>query len=137
MIVLIDTNVLLDVLHKRPIHYDDSSRVWNLAENKSIQAHVSAISFNNIFYILRKQVGSAGALDGVKLVRAVFTFVPLDEQLIDSAIAAAMPDLEDAIQAAAASRVSARHISTRNKPDFAPRGISALTPEELLLLLKP
>ena len=48
MIVLVDTNVLLDVLIRREPHYRASAYVWTLAERGEITAFISAISFNNI-----------------------------------------------------------------------------------------
>ena len=47
MIVLVDTNVLLDVLMRREPHYRASAYVWTLAERGEIAAFISAISFNN------------------------------------------------------------------------------------------
>jgi predicted nucleic acid-binding protein len=137
MIVLADTNILLDVLQKRLPHYDHSSRVWNLVEQKVLDGYVSAISFNNVFYVLRKQIGSAKALEAVKLLRAVFKCVPLDEQAIDRAIATTTSDFEDAIQAAAGLRVGAEYIVTRNVQDFRTLGLPPLTAEELLAVLAP
>jgi len=137
MIVLIDTNILLDVLQLRQPHYDRSSRIWNLAEQKLLDGCVSAISFNNVFYVLRKQIGSADALEAVKLIRAVFRFVPLDESVIDRAIATTTADLEDAIQAAAAGRVGADYIVSRNVKHFAGQAVPCVTAEELLAVLEP
>jgi predicted nucleic acid-binding protein len=62
MIILVDTNVLLDVVQHRAGFYRDSSRMWTLAEQGQVKAFVSMISFNNVYYILRRQVGSATAL---------------------------------------------------------------------------
>jgi predicted nucleic acid-binding protein len=136
MIVLIDTNILLDVLQKRPPYYDYSSRVWSLVEQKAVVGYVSIISFNNIFYILRKQVGAIQALEGVKVTRAIFTCVPFDEQALDRAIVAPTRDFEDAIQAAASARVNADLIVTRNVKDFVGLGVHAVSPDEFLALFR-
>jgi predicted nucleic acid-binding protein len=72
MIVLIDTNILLDCLQERQPHAAAATRIWKLVEERGLAAFVSVISFNNIFYIARKQVGSKRALDAVKLVRGTF-----------------------------------------------------------------
>jgi predicted nucleic acid-binding protein len=101
----------------------------------AIEAHVSAISYNNIFYVLRKQLGRAGAFDAVKLVRNSFHMVPFDEPLLDDAIAMPLADLEDAIQAAAARRVNADYIVTRNPADFTASGVIAVTAVDFLALL--
>lgn len=54
MKVLLDTDVLLDVLAKRDPHYENASGIWSLAEQGQVQGCVSAISFNNIYYVIRK-----------------------------------------------------------------------------------
>jgi predicted nucleic acid-binding protein len=137
MIVLVDTNVLLDVIQERKPFDANATRVWKLVEDGKIDGHVSALSYNNIFYVVRKQLGAQSALDAVRLVRQAFRFVPTDEQVIDWALAAKAGDFEDAIQAAAANRAGADCIVTRNAKDFAPFGVVALTPEELLALVQP
>ena len=137
MIILVDTNILLDVLQQRSPHDSAATEVWERVERGEVEGHVSAISFNNIFYIARKQQGVARALAAVNAVRPVFHLVPLDEQVLDHALRLAVTDLEDAIQAAAASRVGAKHVVTRNVKDFQRLGVSAVTAEELLALLTP
>ena len=136
MIVLIDTNILLDVLQNRQPHYHDSAAVWNLVENNKLLGYVSVISFNNAFYVLRKQIGSAAALDAIKLVRSAFKVVPLDEGVLDGAISSCGADLEDAIQSSAATRVDAEYIITRNVKDFARYKVPAVTAEEFLALFR-
>lgn len=137
MIVLIDTNILLDVLQERQPYVAAAARVWKLVEENNLAGYVSAISFNNVFYIARKQAGNERALAGVKLIRRTFGFVPLDEAVVDRAITEATSDLEDAIQAASAHRVAAEYVVTRNTTDFATFGVPAVTAEELLAILQP
>jgi len=135
--VLVDTNILLDVLQRRTPFDVAAAQVWQLSESGSVAGYVSAISFNNVFYIARKQSGVSAAMDAVKAVRGAFRVVSLDEAVLDDAIAAATNDLEDAIQATSARRVSADYIVTRNAADFAPFRIPTATAEELLVLLTP
>jgi len=125
MIVLVDTNILLDVIQRRTPHDAAAVQVWQSVETGIVSGFVSAISFNNVFYVAEQQAGAAPAMDAVRDIRRVFRLVPLDEPLVDEAIASATSDLEDAIQAAAARRVAADYIVTRNGPDFAPFGIPA------------
>jgi predicted nucleic acid-binding protein len=135
MIILIDTNVLLDVVQCRAGFYPHSSRVWTLVERKRVQRHLSAISFTNAFYILRKQIGAATALDAVRFIPQAFAGVTQDESKLEDAVQRTGDDLKDAIQAAAASRISADYLVTRDLHGFARLGIAAVTPEELLTLI--
>jgi len=54
MKILIDTNIFLDVILFRDQHYEDSARVWSLISEKKISGYISAISINNLHYILLK-----------------------------------------------------------------------------------
>jgi predicted nucleic acid-binding protein len=136
MIVLLDTNILLDVIQDRTPHNTSAARVWKLVEERTVAGYVSAISFNNIFYIARKQVGGDKALEAVRLIRGIFRIVPLDEFVIDLALDAPGSDFEDAIQAAAAVRISADHLITRNSSHFDFKDVSAVTAEEFLAIVQ-
>ena len=136
MIILVDTNILLDVIQDRRPHSDPAAHVWKLVEGRAVVGYVSAISFNNVFYIARKQVGTEKALEAVRLVRRVFQVVALDESVIDRALAAPGGDFEDAIQAAAAAGAAADYLVTRNPTDFSSLAASAITPEKLLAIVE-
>jgi predicted nucleic acid-binding protein len=137
MIVLLDTNILLDVLQDRKPFSDPASHIWKLAETGKIAGYVSAISFNNIFYVERKNVGFDQALTEIKAIRALFRTVPLDDPAIDRALAVPGRDFEDGIQAAAAIRVGADYLVTRDVRDFDSMGVQAVTAEDLLSILQP
>ena len=92
MKVLIDTNVLLDVLQQRAPFVASAARVWKMVEDGQMEGCVSAISFNNIFYIARKQVGATKALDAVRRVRDAFQFVSTTEFVTDRAIGSPLGD---------------------------------------------
>jgi predicted nucleic acid-binding protein len=137
MKALIDTNILLDVIQERKPFDAPATQVWNLVEQRHLDGFVSAISFNNIFFVARKQSGRQVAMDAVRVVRRTFRLVPTDESVIDHAITSQVVDFEDAIQVAAAIAAQVECIITRNVRDFAASGIPAYTAEEFLALLGP
>ena len=55
MKLLIDANVLLDVLQKREPYYSDSAVIWKLCETEQAVGYVSALTFANMVYIMRKE----------------------------------------------------------------------------------
>ncbi len=85
MKIFVDTNVLLDVLAKREPFYKDAARIWSMAERGRIEAQVSVISFNNIYYILRRAGNRKAAEQALRLMRNVFTAVPLNTQVLNQA----------------------------------------------------
>jgi predicted nucleic acid-binding protein len=137
MIVLLDTNILLDVLQDRKPFSDSAAHVWKLVETGELVGYVSAISFNNVFYVERKNVGFDRALANIKTLREVFQTVPPDDLVIDRALAVPGTDFEDGIQAAAAIRVAADYLVTRDKRDFGSMGVQSVTAVELVAILQP
>ncbi len=135
MRALIDTNVLLDVLAKRAPYFGAAQRVWSLAEAGELAGFVSAISLNNCYYIVRKYGGRAAAEQAARLIRRIFAPIDLTTRILDEAISADFPDLEDAIQYYSAVQAGADVILTRDVRAFRKGDLTVLTPVELLAKL--
>ena len=135
MRVLVDTNVLLDVLGRREPHWPAASGVWTLAETGRLQATISAISYNNIYYIVRKWGGRDRAEEALRLLRDVFDTVDLTRKVLIQAMDAGLGDFEDAIQYFSAVHARADFIITRNAEDFPRAGPIVMTPGEWLATL--
>ncbi len=56
MKLLIDANILLDVLQNREPHVQASSVIWKLCETEKVKAYVSALTFADLVYIMRKEL---------------------------------------------------------------------------------
>lgn len=136
MKVFIDTNILLDVLARREPFFADAARIWTMAEQGSLQAYVSAFSFNNIYYVVRKAEGWAAADKALRLLRDVFVPVAPDRQILDQALDSGLKDFEDAVQYYSASRVRAAYLLTRNPDDFPAAPLPVLSPREFLALIE-
>src|ERR1035437_6309539 len=131
--IFVDTNVLLDCLAMRQGFAEDAKAIWILAERGEVSAYVSAISFNNVYYFLRKIIGHGSAMDALSRLRTVFTPVALDENVLAQAIRTPMADFEDAIQYFSAIRAEAQCVITRNAGHF-PKSedMPVVTPPEFL-----
>ena len=66
----------------------------------------------------------------------LFNIVPVDETTLAKALSITAPDFEDAVQAVCALNIAADYLVTRNARDFHGLGLHALTPSELLALLR-
>jgi predicted nucleic acid-binding protein len=133
--LLVDTNVLLDVIGHREPHWRAASRVWTLAETGHLDACISAISYNNIYYIVRRWGGRDRAEHALCLLRDIFETVDLTRKVLMQAMDAGLPDFEDAIQYFSAVHAGADIIVTRNLADFPRTGPTAITPAEWLATL--
>ncbi len=132
MKVFVDTNVLLDVLAKREPYFTDAARIWSLAERAKLEAQVSVISFNNVYYVLRKVASRQVAEKALRLMRSVFTPVPLGAQVLSQAIDAGFRDFEDALQFYSALHADASCLITRDADDFPATALPVLSPAEFL-----
>jgi predicted nucleic acid-binding protein len=132
MKVFVDTNVLLDVLAERKAFYPEAMRVWTLAESGHIEAQVSAISFNNCYYIVHRYAGRRSAEKSIRLLGDVFETVDLTSRILRQAIDAGFADFEDAIQFHSAVHAKSECIITRNPDDFPRAPLSILSPAEFL-----
>lgn len=132
MNVFLDTNVVLDVLAHRAPFYDDSVKVWALGERGRIRALLSAVSVTNLYYIVRKQTSAARAMEMLRDLRSVASFVACDGAVIHHAIDAGFADFEDAVQYFSAVAGGADCLVTRNPVHYPHPEIPVLTPREFL-----
>ena len=132
MKVLIDTNIILDVLCKRPDFYKDSAKVFKLCEVKRISGVISALSIPNIMYILRKELASEKTKEILDNLSLIFSIADLKADDLKKAADMQFKDYEDAVQSACAARIKANYIITRNIGDFTMSKVAAIKPIELL-----
>ena len=132
MKVLIDTNIVLDVLCKRPAFYEDSAKIFKLCEVKKISGVISALSIPNIMYILRKELDADKTREVLDSLMLIFSVADLKADDLKKAADMRFKDYEDAIQSACATRIKANYIVTRNIKDFSESKVTAIKPAELL-----
>ena len=132
MKVLIDTNIILDVLCKRPAFYEDSAKIFKLCEVKKISGVISALSIPNIMYILRKELDADKTREILDSLMLIFSVADLKAGDLKKAADMRFKDYEDAIQSACATRIKANYIVTRNIKDFSESKVTAIKPAELL-----
>ena len=132
MKVLIDTNIILDVLCKRPAFYEDSAKIFKLCEVKKISGVISALSIPSIMYILRKELDADKTREVLDSLMLIFSVADLKADDLKKAADMRFKDYEDAIQSACATRIKANYIVTRNIKDFSESKVTAIKPAELL-----
>ena len=135
MKVFVDTNVLLDVLARREPFYSNAARIWSLAERGRIEALISVISFNNVYYIVRRASNRKSAKRSLHLMRGIFTPVPLSVQILNQAIDAGYDDFEDAIQFHSAIHANADCLIRRDGEHFPATDLPVLSPAAFLASL--
>jgi predicted nucleic-acid-binding protein len=133
--VLFDSDVLLDVLAQRQPFILASAQALNTATQPQVQGYVSGHAVTNIFYILRRQIGSEVARETLSRLLQHIQVASVTDNIIRAALQSPVTDFEDAVTSEAANAVSVEVIVTRNISDFGASPIPAILPEEFLIML--
>ena len=132
MKALIDGNIILDVLQNRKPHAEASSRIWKLCETDLIEGYVSALTFADLVYIMRKELNPEKISEVLKKLTLIFHFTELSVPDMEKAADMMWNDYEDAVHATTAERIHADAIITRNIRDYQQSTIPVFTPHEFL-----
>ena len=134
--VLLDTDVVLDLLLKRPPFDRDALVLFQWAEQGRLEIGVSALSFSNIFFIARKILNRDKALDLLNLLDDLVQTCPVGQSTIRLALQSKFVDFEDAIQHFCALEAGIPTLVTRNVRDYAKSELAIHTPDSFVKLLQ-
>ena len=130
--ILLDTDVLIDVALDRHPHSEPASALLDRLEHGAESAAIAWHTVSNFYYLVAPARGGADTREFiVELIRFVDVAVTGTEA-VRYAAALPMEDFEDALQVAAARACSARHIVTRNVRDYRRSPIPAIDPPQAL-----
>lgn len=133
IIVLIDTNIFIDVLQDRIPFTDNSQAVIGLVTQKKIKGAVAAHSITNLWYILRKTHSDEERRNYILSLFEIFDVISIDKNRLVTALEKSdFKDFEDCLQDECAYAINADYIITRNAKNFESSMVKALTPEEFL-----
>jgi predicted nucleic-acid-binding protein len=99
-----------------------------------VQGFISGHAVTNIFYILRRQVGSETARELLSRLLQHLQVASVTDKVIQAALQSSMADFEDAVTSEAANAAGVELIVTRNTRDFVASAIPAVSPEEFLAM---
>ena len=137
MLILIDTNVLLDVIARREPYVIFSEKVIDLCRQEIINGAIAGHSVLNAMYVLRKNFTLEERKE-IFLSLCEFLYVESVDfgKIIQALKDDNFSDFEDCLQMQCALSLRADYIVTRNVKDFAANEIPAVTPEEFLKILE-
>ncbi len=133
--VLFDSDVLLDILAQRQPFFAASARALDTVTQERAQGYVSGHAVTNIFYILRRQIGSSAARALLAQLLQQIQVASVTDEVIRQALDSAITDFEDAVTSAAAVAADLEIIVTRNTSDFVASLVPAMQPEDFLTML--
>lgn len=134
--IFLDTNVLIDFLANREPFAESAALLFEFAAQNKVQIYISAISFNNIYYILKQSLSHLQAIKHIAQLEKWTSTVAVDRAVIAASLSSEFRDFEDAIQYHCALTVPKLDaVVTRNAKDFKLSSISVLTPVEACAVL--
>ena len=137
MIVLVDTNIILDLFLERKPYTNAAQVIITKCAEREIIGYLAAHSIPNLFYILRKNYNQKERRGLIKNLCNIFRIADLNAEKIISAIDnEEFADFEDCLQEECAVEAVADYIVTRNPDDYKKSRVKVIEPDEFIKLLQ-
>lgn len=132
MIILLDTDILIDLALDRAPHVEPAAALLDALEEKPGTAFVAWHSLSNFYYLVSPKRGKHQTRDFLLDLTRFVQVAPTTTESLVLAGKLDMRDFEDAMQVAAATACGATTIATRNLRDYAHSPIQAAEPQTVL-----
>jgi predicted nucleic acid-binding protein len=132
VIVLLDTNVLIDLALDRAPHSEAASGLIDALEQRPGTAFVAWHSLSNFYYLVSPSRGKNQTKDFLLDLMRFVRVAPTTTESLQYAGKLDLKDFEDAMQVAAAAACQASVIATRNLRDYVRSPIRAAEPQAVL-----
>lgn len=130
--IVVDLNIILDVLLKRE-GFEASKEVLLLHEMSGNTLYISTHMVTTFAYLLENSgLPHEKVLYYVEWLIEVFSIIPTNHEILQSALKSSVHDFEDAVVEQSALACNASVIVTRNIKDYVKSIVPAATPEKLL-----
>lgn len=131
--LFIDSDVVIDFFTDREPHANPASELFELNEKGSVKLFLSAVSINNIYYIVRKFLGHKKTIEVVETLIEMTEIIGITKSEIVQALNNNFSDFEDSIQYSSALTIKDLDaIITRNIKDYRNSNIAVMTPLNFL-----
>lgn len=131
--ILLDTNIVLDVIQRREPHYQASAAVMDLIVRHRIDGALPAHAITTVHFIVSRYQNRKIAAQAIEWLLSHFAVASVGKPEMLRAQALGWSDFEDAVVAAAAESIGCDAIVSRNVRDFNGSPVMTVTPEEYLL----
>lgn len=133
----LDTNVIIDVLANRQPFATASAKLFDYAEKGKIKLFIAALSYSNIYYVLRKTTSHDEMIFLLQDIEAISETMDVTNYIISQSLRTTFRDFEDAIQYhTALSNKNIEAIVTRNVKDYQNSQLPVLAPDKAIILIE-
>ena len=134
--VFVDTNVLIDFLADRRPFSVSAARLFSLSVKGEVKVFISAVSYNNIYYILRQSLSHKETLALLNEITTMTEMIDVTKTVIEQSLKSDFKDFEDAIQYnCALSNAKIELIITRDVKGFQKSLLPVMTTDEAIKLI--
>ena len=119
MRALLDTNIVYDILCKRPFDEDGLLRMRVMHAFGDVELWVSAKSYTDLYYLIRRELSSEAAHDLLEDTLEWLNVCSVEEADVRAALGARWRDFEDCLVDVCAQKVKADYLVTRDAKGFA------------------
>jgi predicted nucleic acid-binding protein len=131
--IFVDSDVVIDFFTDREPHVNPASEIFELNEQGMLKIYLSAVSINNIYYIVRKFLGHKKTIDVIELLTEMTEIIGTTKSEIIQALKNDFSDYEDSVQYSSALTIQGINaIITRNIKDYKNSKIAVMTPLNFL-----
>ncbi len=131
--LFVDSDVVIDFFTDREPHVNPASELFELNEQGILKIYISAVSINNIYYIVRRFLGHNKTIEVVELLTEMTEIIGTTKSEIVQALRNEFSDYEDSVQYSSALTVQGLDaIITRNIKDYKNSKIAVMTPLNFL-----
>jgi len=127
--LFVDSDVVIDFFTDREPHANPASEIFELNEQGIVKLYLSAVSINNIYYIVKRFLGHKKTLEVVETLTEMTEIVGTTKNEIIQALKNDFTDYEDSVQySSALTIIDLDAIITRNIKDYRNSSIAVITP---------
>lgn len=131
--LFVDSDVVIDFFTDREPHVNPASELFELNGQENTKIYLSAVSINNIYYIVRRFLGHKKTIEVVETLTEMTEIVDTTKNEIIEALKNNFSDYEDSIQYSSALTIKdIDAIITRNIKDYKNSSIAVMTPLNFL-----
>jgi predicted nucleic acid-binding protein len=131
-----DSDVVIDFFTDRDPHVNPASELFELNEQGIIKIFLSAVSINNIYYIVRRFLGHKKAIQVIESLTEMTEIIGTTKNEILQALKNDFSDYEDSIQYSSALTIQKLDaIITRNIKDYKNSKIAVMTPHSFIQMI--
>ena len=135
--LFVDSDVVIDFFTDREPHANPASELFELNEQGNVRLYLSAVSINNIYYIVRRFLGHKKTLEVIETLTEMTEIVGTTKKEIIQALKNNFTDYEDSVQYSSALTIKDLDvIITRNTKDYRNSSMAVMTPSNFLKMIE-